>query len=97
MEVGQVQVQVHLDQVGQDLVLTMITHVSVLMGTLVIDVKQVNMLSQYTLIAVLFSQGWFPRSLYLVYLLGTALYCHSLLHDLYASLTYSISWLLKVQ
>lgn len=56
MEVGQVQVQVHLDQVGQDLVLTMITHVSVLMGTLVIDVKQVNMLSQYTLIAVLFSQ-----------------------------------------
>ena len=57
MEVGQVQVQVHLDQVGQDLVLTMITHVSVLMGTLVIDVKQVNMLSQYTLIAVLFSQG----------------------------------------
>ena len=57
MEVGQVQVQVHLDQVGQDLVLTMITHVSVLMGTLVIDVKQVNMLSQYTLIAVLFFQG----------------------------------------
>ena len=57
MEVGHVQVQVHLDQVGQDLVLTMITHVSVLMGTLVIDVKQVNMLSQYTLIAVLFSQG----------------------------------------
>ena len=57
MEVGQVQVQVHLDQVGQDLVLTMITHVSVLMGTLVIDVKQVNMLSQYTLIVVLFSQG----------------------------------------
>ena len=57
MEVGQVQVQVHLDQVGQDLVLTMITHVSVLMGTLVIDVKQVNMLSQYTLIAVFFSQG----------------------------------------
>ena len=56
MEVGQVQVQVHLDQVGQDLVLTMITHVSVLMVTLVIDVKQVNMLSQYTLIAVLFSQ-----------------------------------------
>ena len=54
MEVGQVQVQVHLDQVGQDLVLKMITHVSVLMGTLVIDVKQVNMLSQYTLIAVLF-------------------------------------------
>ena len=57
MEVGQVQVQVHLDQVGQDLVLTMITHVSVLMGTRVIDVKQVNMLSQYTLIAVFFSQG----------------------------------------
>ena len=57
MEVGQVQVQVHLDQVGQDLVLTMITHVSVLMGTLVIDVKQVNILSQYTLIAVLFPQG----------------------------------------
>ena len=57
MEVGQVQVQVHLDRVGQDLVLTMITRVSVLMGTLVIDVKQVNMLSQYTLIAVLFSQG----------------------------------------
>ena len=57
MEVGQVQVQVHLDQVGQDLVLTMITRVSVLMDTLVIDVKQVNMLSQYTLIAVLFSQG----------------------------------------
>ena len=57
MEVGQVQVQVHLDQVGQDLVLTMITHVSVLMGTLVIDVKQVNMLSLYTLIAVLFSQS----------------------------------------
>ena len=57
MEVGQVQVQVHLDQVGQDLVLTMIIHVSVLMGTLVIDVKQVNMLSQYTLISVLFFQG----------------------------------------
>ena len=57
MKVGQVQVQVYLDQVGQDLVLKMITHVSVLMGTLVIDVKQVNMLSQYTLIAVLFFQG----------------------------------------
>ena len=57
MEVSQVQVQVHLDHVGQDLVLTIITHVSVLMGTLVIDVKQVNMLSQYTLIAALFSQG----------------------------------------
>ena len=57
MEVGQVQVQVHLDQVGQDLVLTMVTHVSVPMGTLVIDVKQVNILSQYTLIAVLFSQS----------------------------------------
>ena len=44
MEAAQVQVEVDLDQVGQDLVVTMITHVSVLMDTLVIDVKQVCML-----------------------------------------------------
>ena len=45
MEAAQVQVQVVLDQVGQDLAVTMITHVSVLMGTLAIDVKQVCILS----------------------------------------------------
>ena len=45
IEAAQVQVEVDLDQVGQDLVLTMITHVSVLMGTLVIDVKLVCILS----------------------------------------------------
>ena len=45
MEAAQVQVEVDLDQVGQDLVLTMITHVSVLMDTLAIDVKQVCKLS----------------------------------------------------
>ena len=45
MEAAQVQVEVDLDQVDQDLMMTMITHVSVLMGTLAIDVKQVCILS----------------------------------------------------
>ena len=49
MEAAQVQVEVDLDQVGQDLVVTMITRVSVLMGTLAIDVKQVCILCLFFL------------------------------------------------
>ena len=76
MEAAQVQEQVDLDQVGQDLVVTMITHVSVLMGTLAIDVKQVCILSQFTLIAVLYSKGLFPRLQYPVYPFSLTLCSH---------------------
>ena len=53
---SQLTLQVYRDQVDQDLVVTMITHISAFMDTEMIDVKPVCMLSQYTLIAVLFSQ-----------------------------------------